>query len=672
MAKKKPEGLDIHFQGYACLPIFEYSRSVGLEPDYGYVHLERADFRRFTVKDASDPPSLNPNPLPPLATREKLPAPWPKGDGLLSLGDLVVSEVIEGEEYSVTWKKVMVSERAIESVIALDDPNDLVRVEITDIRYLWGRRGVVFGWINVPRQDDGKSSGAAPTTTAAGQVHPANALLAKKAPLPPMIPGSLKDGKNPWTLRQVLEQKVLPALPGSPQLSRLPKDLEGANPVGHVWDGYPAKHALSDLLDEFQLILSLDLDANVSLWHENEGPLQTDDGQLVDTDEDDRVTSSRALVAFYHVPAVVLVLGAPIRMTEKISDLEPVGEIQGEIVPLDQALRSIGLNMSQAKLFATATHDERSTFFQVSADGLREFERWAFKWYRLPGGTKANAHRLPIEDRGVVDEVGQFLPPRVYSESFAVARTAALLLQNTNKGEARAVALDALKAAKTDQLLSVWNVAFAEQTSGYEIDRRRGIVKFHVIQGAISQEGSSLKEGFLKRFAHTALEFGYDRKPQLTEDVKIAHRYHAIFVRRTTRDAQGNQQVSVQQVQDLPANAAPLVIERPDFLQVVALDGTANQALLDSLSLKVARDVFSRPVETLGAIVQFHRPIPLANTGLVRSVVWSTDAEVPRVVAHVGAVAPQAPSPEPLRTRARTGPHEVLRGSVVVPRGLRP
>jgi len=332
----------------------------------------------------------------------------------------------------------------------------------------------------------------------------------------------------------------------------------------------------------------------------------------------------------------------------------------------------IGLNMNQAHLFATATHDERSTFFSVTADGIREFERWAFKWYRLPGGTKENANRLPIEDRGQVDEIGQFLPPRVWSESIAVTRTATLLLQAARGGEARSVALQALKAGATDQLLSVWNVPFAEETSGYSIDRPRGIVRFDTIQGTISKEGVSLKEGFLGRQAHVALEFGYDRKPRWEEDVKLDHRYHAVFVRKTTRNAQGNLVATITQVPELPQNAAPLVIERPDFLQVIALDQTTNKPLLDSLAAKLAQEVFSQPSESVGAIVSFHRPIPLVNTGLVRSIVWRTEAEVPQVVAHVGAVAPLAPAPEPLRTRARSGPREVLRGSVVVPRGLRP
>src|SRR5579883_1820743 len=312
MAQRKPEGLEIRYQGYPCLPIFEYSRTVGLEADTGYVHLERADFQRFDVKDASDVPALKAQYLGPLATREKLPAATSRGDGLLSLGDLVVTETVDGEDHAVTFKKVLVSERSIESVIAFDDPSDLVRVEITDIRYLWGRRGVVFGWINVPRQDDGKSSILTPQT--AGALHAAASPLAKAAPLPPMIQGSLRNG-SPWTLRQVLTERVLPALPGAPALSRLPRDLENAIPIGHVWDGYPAKQALLDLLDEFRLVLSLDLDASVSLWKENEGSLQLDTGVRIDVSTDERVSSARALVSFHHVPAVVLVLGSPVRET---------------------------------------------------------------------------------------------------------------------------------------------------------------------------------------------------------------------------------------------------------------------------------------------------------------------------------------------------------------------
>ena len=458
--------------------------------------LERADFRNFKVRDSSDPPQLLGSYLHPLATRPKQPAATPKGDGLLSQGDLVVTERIEGEEHTVTFNKVLVSERAIESVIALDDPNDVVRVEITDIRYLWGRRGVVFGWINVPRQDEKGAGGGGGATVA--RLSTSSGPLAKKAPLPPMIEGSLRGG-SPWTLRHVLVERVLPALPGAPALKRMPKELEGAVPIGHVWDGYAAKHALSDLLEEFHLLLALNLDASVSLWREDEGQLQLDTGTAIAVDSDDRVSSSRSLVAFYHSPAVVLVLGSPVRETARVGDLDLVGEGGGEILPLGQALARIGLSPSQAQLFATATHDERCTFFQVTAEGIRDFERWAFKWYRLPGGTKENANRLPIEDRGVTDEIGQFQPPRVWSESIAVTRTATLLMQSVARKEARAKALDAMKAGDTDQMLSVWNVPFAEQTSGYSIDRARGIVKFDTIQGAISQEGVSLKESSLGR-----------------------------------------------------------------------------------------------------------------------------------------------------------------------------
>ena len=76
----------------------------------------------------------------------------------------------------------------------------------------------------------------------------------------------------------MLEEKILPTLPGSPKLVRLPAAREKANPKGHVWNGVLPKVALAHVLDEFQLVLTLNVDGSVSIWERNEGDLQDQRG----------------------------------------------------------------------------------------------------------------------------------------------------------------------------------------------------------------------------------------------------------------------------------------------------------------------------------------------------------------------------------------------------------
>ncbi|MCY0881455.1 MAG: hypothetical protein OWS74_05615, partial [Firmicutes bacterium] len=362
--------------------------------------------------------------------------------GLRSSGRLVFTEVRNGTAYEAAIEQVLITERAIEVALAMDDDNPVCRVELTDIRYLWATRGApVFGWINVPRRkgDDAPALVISTTTTS----KPPAPAPGQPSADPEFIPGSMRQGK-PWTLRQVLEEKILPNLPGSPKLKRLPPGRESAQPKGHVWNGLLPKVALARVLDEFQLVLALNPDGSVSVWERNEGDLQDAAGQMIvydprDPSVDDRVATARAVVAYKHVPAAVMVLGGRVVKTARVA-LEAVGEISGSIVKLEDALAAIGLTLDQARQAVLLPHERRAALLLIPTPALREFERWAFKWFRLPGGTKDNADKLPLlPGRGVVDSVGQWLPHRVFSEghtTFSVMEAALAKLNQSGLGNA--------------------------------------------------------------------------------------------------------------------------------------------------------------------------------------------------------------------------------------------
>lgn len=661
----KIEGVTITYQGKLCAALpFEYSRPVGLEPGHGILHMLKDEIQDFSVKesllgiDTFDPPHTVSGPEP----------------GLRSSGQLVFSEVVKGVEYAVTVEQVLVTERAIEVALATDDDNPICRVELTDIRYLWSTRGApVFGWINVPmRKGEDTPAPTIPTTT----THPPQPAAGQPSADPEYIPGSLHGGQ-PWTLRQVLEEKILPNLPGSPKLLRLPAAKETAQPKGHVWNGVLPKVALAHVLDEFQLVLALNVDGSVSIWERNEGDLQDQRGQKIvsdpkDPNVDERVANSRLLVAYKHVPAAVLVLGGRVVKTLRMA-LEPVGEIGGTITTLEKALEGIGLTLDQARRAALLPHERRAALLLIPTPALREFERWAFKWFRLPGGAKDNADKLPLlPGRGAVDSVGQWHPHRVFSEThtvFSVMEAKLAQLEKAGLGSAPSKVQDKVFAAIEKNVAHfkvVVNLPFAEQAAGYRIDLERGLVRFENVQGSVAVEGSSLDEASLTGLPQVELEFGYQLRPGFHNDVTSELRYSSVWVRKTV-----NGKTTVEQAQGLAAGVAPLLKQRPDLELVFDVNGNNNRALLDGSAKKTAEDIFAIEQASQGAVVTFCRPVAVLPTGRVLTVTWSLDNEIPRTVAHVGVFAPLAPEPRSdLRTRAFGELDGHVRGSVIAPGGV--
>lgn len=466
-AEEKEPGVTITYQGKICGPIFDYARSVGLEPGFGSVSMSTDDFKDFKIQESL--PGLDY--LGASKTQQKT--------GFQSAGQLVFQEVLEnGVTHKVVWDQILVTERGVEVAYADDDPTrEAVRVELTDIRYLWRTRGLLSSLINIPTQGKpAKASGGATQSggggtssqeeqlssalnalgAAAGAGTPASGLIQGAAGAAAatkfgatgggdFTPGSMNEGK-PWTVETVLAKKIFPELPGTPRLRvQSPRPAFLDKIVGpKQWDCILPKDALAQVLDEFQLDLALNLRsvsfqnrecASVTVWAKNEGELQLEPDRgdaatqkfttfdTTDASCDPRIAESRKATPFRHVPACVVVIGAP-RIKADRRKLEPVGfNRKGEIVPLEQALQEIGLSLDFAQIFAILTHEQRSTHLGVSQEGVREFERWAFKCFQLPGGVERNSDRLPILDsRAAVNSSGQFLPLRVFSENFTVAR----------------------------------------------------------------------------------------------------------------------------------------------------------------------------------------------------------------------------------------------------------
>lgn len=494
-------GLTVSYQGILCLPAYQIARPTGLEPGYGFVGMELADLKSLgivsSIPGVDSPASLS-------TVSKATPNQAPPAGGLNSIGDLVVTERLgKAVNWTTTHARMLVTEKGIETILAVDGGSTFVKVELADIRYLWGKRGIVSAWINVPQLAAGQSqqnaAGDTPSNLAQTEASPpvsspsAGATVGgtTDAKIPPLIVGSLDEGGKPWTLRRVLEVVVLPALPGTPKLKRLPADLDGDKgiPLGHVWDGVLPVRAMGDLLDEFQLALALNLDGSVSLWHEGEGTIAREDGTAINFapgKEDEYVTSARDLVTPHYIPSSVVVLGPPIRDTSR-SFLEPVGQIRktGQIVPLADALSALGVTLRTARIFVLASALEKA-LIDLPSDAVHEIDRWCFRWFRIPGGAAARADWLPIRDRGHVDDVGTSDPPRVWSENLDVIDSAAIAKlggsSTLSDGTQISDSIKTMIASQATQLAAVINLPWSEQSEGYEIDRAHGLVKFREIQ----------------------------------------------------------------------------------------------------------------------------------------------------------------------------------------------
>src|SRR3990167_8530670 len=133
----EPKGqLDVIYQGYICGPDFSFSRSVGFEPNFGYVHIARSEFQAFTIETADGADAQFTSGL---RTVERGGRALP-GQGFRPTGDLTIRETLEGKVYEATFADVILAEDAIESVFVTDDDSDIVRVNLTDTRYLEAKR----------------------------------------------------------------------------------------------------------------------------------------------------------------------------------------------------------------------------------------------------------------------------------------------------------------------------------------------------------------------------------------------------------------------------------------------------------------------------------------------------------------------------------------------------
>jgi hypothetical protein len=643
---------NVEYQGFPCSPLFEVRRSVGLDPDYCFVHVAKQDLGKIVIQD---PPGGFDKALDFLAD---LSAPTGVGK-LYRVGDLLLQDLKDlAEGASVRFRKMLLDEGTIESVAATDgDSSGLVRIGLTDIRKLWEDQGFVHTWINIPRQSTFVDPLADPLATVDRQR---------------FVPGST-DGDQAWTIRRVLEQVILPRLPGKPPLKGLSESLESRESGPHYWEAPKrAKEAFRELLAEVDAVCALNPDSSVSVWRRGDGELQDLDGGSVALDDDGVATQRLMLSHRVSVPDTVMVVGRPIVETVT-EELVAVGEVafpggQAQLLPLARALAMTNVPPEANPKAILLEHDRRRAA-GVDDGAALGFEKWGFRWFCLRSFLGGKKTQVPVEACAETDSDGQRLPPvvratsvRATSVHIEAAISAGIIKRLSGPGGGSLIPDNVdLRTLDPSNGKVIFNVPPSLQGDGaYRIDVRRGLVEFFAPRVQVTKDGVAIAEAEIAP-AKVTLTFGVSRKPAPDQPLKLSDRYVSAWRYVGSRGIESEDlkrvadelgKSSVEKVSDedfARLDLSRVVAVEADLQLLVTLDKRDNRAVLDSIAQKLAEPLILANRFTPGSVVELVGIASIRTTGRILSVIWKGDVNSsPTTTAHDGLGAPFRAQARPL------------------------
>jgi len=458
---------------FCGLPVLEARlvRAPGTEPSGGTLRLLLPGFPAgwsfpAAVREAA--PSLGgATAVAPSVNTARVPTGVAQVMGLVA--DLVAGEVADRE-----WGPVVVRELVVRAVEA-DRALGVVDLQVADARVFW-TRGALDRWVFNRKK--------------------ANGDLAED---------TLRANGDAWSLEQVVREVVAPATWGSPEVRRLPASWSTLRPALELPRRCSPKAALDALCEQFRAVVTLGWDGSVSIWAEGEGDLPPL--------PDDQVAEDLYTREHTFAPPVLLVVGGVRIATVAIDGWEPVLDLDGQIVPLEEGVALLLRGdtrtdpsqpmprATEEEMAAVRRHVLRSAAGQARPDWsprmVRILGQQAYRLWRIPGAETFNRHLLPLLDRAETDAAGHRLPvlvetyrwrlrvtplrattsgPRPAGESRAqieadIERLRALLGSVTNPRErdqiearirdleARATATGAQSQAERDQALALEQLA---------------------------------------------------------------------------------------------------------------------------------------------------------------------------------------------------------------------
>jgi hypothetical protein len=324
---------------------------------------------------------------------------------ILRSGLLIRGPLIFKHERTITLPQIYISDGGIEDVTRSDELRDrgTVRLTLMSVTGLWGTRGDIYGEYNILTSDRKGLTVRPGTTVARREVEP----------------GSTRFGK-PYTLADMV-RLCLSRLPGNLSLVCDATELKAAEAIEPVnmrfKTGQLAAQVMAELLSAFNFRGAYDpISDTYAIWRFNSGrPSVAEQGiktlslnfpTAKGAVTIDPATVNRTRRTNHNLaPRTVRILGKPIIREVEI-ELEPCGERDGDIRPLDEALIPFGFTIFDAARWVLLPRDQQNGWTvrgqRVSAFAADEMRRWAFKWFRVPPELKGFLPMLPLRAEATV------------------------------------------------------------------------------------------------------------------------------------------------------------------------------------------------------------------------------------------------------------------------------
>lgn len=377
-------------EGTFCgLPVLEarLTRAPGTEPSPGTLRLLLPGFPQgwsFPAVVRESAPSMGGAAGVGLSVQTARPITG--GSSVLGL----VADLVAGEVAEATWGPVVVRELAVRALEA-DRATGVVEVQVADARVFW-TRGAVARWVFNRKKANGD-----------------------------FAEDTLRANGDAWSLEQIVREVVAPTLWGAPAIRRLPPSWSSLKPPLELPRRCSPKAAFDALCEQFRAVVTLGWDGSVSVWAEGEGD--------VPPLPDDQVQEDLHTREHTFAPAMFLVVGGVRIATVAIDGWEPVLDLDGEIVGLEEGVhlllhgdtrsgpRDPLPRATEEEMRAVRRHVLRSGAGQARPDwsprACRILAQQAYRLWRIPGAATYNRHLLPLLNRAETDEAGHRLPPLV-------------------------------------------------------------------------------------------------------------------------------------------------------------------------------------------------------------------------------------------------------------------
>lgn len=399
--------LQILFNDKKCID-GSYTHRVGFGPDSGHVSLHRRDFA-LLVQNFVRPfvpagiAKVQAQPFSPHLVEqliETVSRTAPRADprakvaeGTTIFGELIFdsrTSAIPGTDDPLAGEQRVVIPQAyltessfnevMEDLLRNGTEHGVIEIGFTDIRTWWSDYGTVTGEFNI-RKPDGS-----------------------------MFWDTLKTKEKPYTLLELINQFILPHLPGNYRVASIPSFKAQIIPENIRWQWEPAIKALSDLLNQYKLELCPNFDGTITLSNKNSqhdlNVLHINGLGITMPPPSSRLQGQRV----HPAPAIVIVRGNRV-LQNRFRELIPMMmDTDGRLKPIKEVLQRWRYPVVEALKQITVEEHRQYENVPGSNQRIKNIRRDCLKStfcrvFALPSVAWADPHQFRIPDVPILERI---------------------------------------------------------------------------------------------------------------------------------------------------------------------------------------------------------------------------------------------------------------------------